>query len=533
MFAAVDGTGIDDVADIPRADGIEDLFASLTDLMANTGTDPVFFEKFGRPGCGFNVEAHVIEPPHQRQRLFPILPCDRDKDCTIVLQLHAGCLQRLVHGAAQLVVVSDGLTGGLHLRGEVGIQALDLVPGEYRNLHIMALPLLGIKVKNPLFLQALSENHFGRDICERIPRGLREEGHRPGGPGVDFDDIHVLVTVHNELDVVQPDDPDPETQLFGILEDDPLDTVGDRERRIHADRIAGVHPGTLYQLHDPGHKHVAPVTDRIDLDLLALDVLIHQHGLVGVDFDSGFQIMPQHVLARDDLHGAPAQNKARTHQHRVADLGRGSDPVLDVRHRAAPGLGNVEVQQDFFEAVPVLRSFDGGTVGPDDPHTAVHQGLGEIDGGLAAQRGNDTFRLLKIENCHHVFRCQRLKIQLVPGGVIGRNGLGVVVDDDGLIICPLDGLHRVHGGIVKLYPLPNADRPRAQHDDLLLAGQPAVVLPTVRGVEVSDVFPGVQRVHHPEHRRDAELLPAGIDLCFLQMPGLRDPPVRKAHLLGF
>ena len=61
---------------------------------------------------------------------------------------------------------------------------------------------------------------------------------------------------------------------------------------------------------------------------------------------------------------------------------------------------------------------------------------------------------------------ERLEVELVAGGVVGGDGLGVVVDDDGLVAALLDGLDGVDGGVVELHALADADGAAAQHDDL-------------------------------------------------------------------
>src|SRR5699024_8849599 len=100
------------------------------------------------------------------------------------------------------------------------------------------------------------------------------------------------------------------------------------EGGIHADRVAGVDAGALHQLHDAGDEHVGAVTDGVHLHLLADDVLIHQHGLVGVHLHGGFQVAAEHLFVGHDLHGPAAQNEAGPHQNGVADLRGGPDAVL-------------------------------------------------------------------------------------------------------------------------------------------------------------------------------------------------------------
>ena len=150
--------------------------------------------------------------------------------------------------------------------------------------------------------------------------------------------------------------------------------------------------GALHQLHDAGHEHIQPVADGVHLHFLALDILVHQHGLVRVDLHGGLEVVPQLLLIGHDLHGPAAQHEAGAHQNGIADLRGGGHAVLDVGDGLSGGLGDVQLLQDLLEGIPVLRPLDGLAVGADDLHPPVHEGLGQVDGRLAAQGGDDALR---------------------------------------------------------------------------------------------------------------------------------------------
>ena len=95
----MDGAGVDDVADVAAADGIEDLVAAVADLAAHARADAERLE-VGSRACGrLDVKAHLIEPAHERQALGLVLIGQRHEHGAVVLHVHAGGLQRLVHGA--------------------------------------------------------------------------------------------------------------------------------------------------------------------------------------------------------------------------------------------------------------------------------------------------------------------------------------------------------------------------------------------------------------------------------------------------
>ena len=217
MPAALKGSCIDNIGDIASTDGFEDLFTALADFSADPGADTVLLEECCSTRRCLNVEAHVIEASHERQRLLLVLVCEGDKHCSVVLQLHSGCLQCLVHGARHLVIIAYGFPCGFHLGTQIGIETFNLVPGKYRHLDVMALFLFGIQIENPLLLETLAENDLSGDICQRPAGSFGEERHRAGGTWIDLDDVNALIPVHDKLDIVQSDDSDAEPQFFCVL----------------------------------------------------------------------------------------------------------------------------------------------------------------------------------------------------------------------------------------------------------------------------------------------------------------------------
>ena len=74
-----------------------------------------------------------------------------------------------------------------------------------------------------------------------------------------------------------------------------------------------------------------------------------------------------------------------------------------------------------------------------------------------------------MDDVHHVFRQQRLKIEPVRRVKVRRDRLRVVVDDDHLVPRLLERPDAVDGGIVELDALADADWARSKHDHAGLA----------------------------------------------------------------
>ena len=76
---------------------------------------------------------------------------------------------------------------------------------------------------------------------------------------------------------------------------------------------------------------------------------------------------------------------------------------------------------------------------------------------MATKRDDDALRFLKVDDIHDVFDGERLEIELIGEGIVGRDGLWVVVDDDSLIAFLLNRPNSVRGRIVELNALTDSD----------------------------------------------------------------------------
>ena len=264
--------------------------------------------------------------------------------------------------------------------------------------------------------------------------------------------------VHNELDIEQTNDADAKSEFFGVVKNGLFHLIGKAVGRIHADRIAGMHAGSLHKLHNARDKDLLSITDRIHLDLFTADVLVHQNRLVFIDFNGGLQVAAQCFFLGNDLHSSSAKHEAGTNKHRIANLSGSPEASLNARYSLPFGLRDVQRKKQFFKGIAVFGAFNGVAVGTDDPDTPRTERRSQIDRGLSAECRNDAFRLLHLNDVHDVFHTQRLKIELIRTGVVSRNRFWIVVDDDGLVAGRLDGLHRMNRGIVKLHALTDTDR---------------------------------------------------------------------------
>ena len=232
--------------------------------------------------------------------------------------------------------------------------------------------------------------------------------------------------------------------------------------------------GLLDMLHDAGNVDGLAVRDGVDVNLdRVLEVGIDEHRVVARNLDGGLHVAVERVAVVDDLHGPAAEHVGRAQQHRVADpVGHG----LRLGERmgdAVGGLAQLELMQELLEALAVLGQVDGVGRGPEDGDVRRLERGGELERRLAAELHDDpqelSRRLLGAHDLDHVLGRKRLEIEAVGGVVVGRDGLGVAVDHDGLVPRLLEAVDRVDAAIVELDALADAVRSAAEDDDLAAA----------------------------------------------------------------
>ena len=218
-----------------------------------------------------------------------------------------------------------------------------------------------------------------------------------------------------------------------------------------------MYTSSLHKLHNSGNKYLLAVANSVDFNLFAADIFIYQHGFVLIDFHGGFQIIPECLFLSHNLHCPTAKHKAGSNKHRISYFLGSPDALLYTGYGAPLRLGNFQRGQQPLKGVSVFRTLNRIAVRADDSDSTLPQGLRQVDCCLTAQGCDNPLRLLQRYNIHNIFHAQRFKIQLIGAGVISRNRFRIVVDNNSLVAGFLNGLHGVYSGIVKLYPLADAD----------------------------------------------------------------------------
>ena len=247
--------------------------------------------------------------------------------------------------------------------------------------------------------------------------------------------------------------------------------------------------GLFDVLEQPADDDVVPIGDTIDIHLDGvLEELVDEDRLslgVGHSLERDSHVARELFLGVDDLHCTPAEHVARSNHDGESDLLSDGERVLGAL--GDPAIRTLEVQlgEQLVEALPVLGAVDGVRRGTEDRHPGPREGHRQLQGRLATELHDDAIRLLDVDDVHHVFVRQRLEVELVGRVVVGRDGLRIAVDHDGLEPDLFERERRVHAAIVELDALPDSVRAATEdHHLLLVALGPCLAVEAPGGVHV-------------------------------------------------
>ena len=225
-------------------------------------------------------------------------------------------------------------------------------------------------------------------------------------------------------------------------------------------------------LHDTSDVDVFAVTDGVHVDLDGVaQVAVDQDRVVAGDLHGLADVLPQTRRVVDDLHATTAQHVGRAEQNRVAD---GLSHGFHFFRRPAQAVGRlaqVDVVEQLLEALAVFGQVDGVRRGAEDRHTSLFERRSNLERRLTPELNDHTLEravlLLLAGDGKHVLFGQRLEVEAVGRVVVGRNGLWVTVDHDGLVACFLECVTSVDTAIVELDALTDPVWTTAKDHDLL------------------------------------------------------------------
>ena len=321
----------------------------------------------------------------------------------------------------------------------------------------------------------------GGGLGQLHARRLGGKGHRAGGTRVGLDDVEG-VREQRELDVDEAAHAHALGDGLGRGRDAFELARGQRHGRQHAGGVTRVDARLLDVFHDRAHEEFRAVKQGVDVDLdgrieEAVDeqraAREQQLGVVAG------QVIAQRRLVVDDRHAAPAQHEGRTNENRVADLLGHGDDLLGCVCSVVRGSRALRRLEHLSELFAVLGQVDRARARAQDRHACAFQVGGQRQRRLPAELDDHALdgagRALGTVDLQDVLERERLEVEAVGDVVVGRDGLGVAVNHDRLVV--LAQRHgRVDARVVKFDALTDAVGTRAQDDDGLALARAHLVL---------------------------------------------------------
>ena len=274
---------------------------------------------------------------------------------------------------------------------------------------------------------------------------------------------------------------------------------------------------TLHMLHNTGNQDVRSIADRIHLDLLALQILVYQNGMILRDPVDDLHELFDLTVVDGDLHALSAQHIGGTNQYGIAQLVCHPLCLLGSKYRAARRSGDLALLKNLIKELSVLRCVHVLGTCAEDRHAHLHQALCQFDRGLSAELNDRAVRLLQIHDILHILRCQRLEIQLIRDIKVRADRLRIVVYDDRFVACLCKCPGRMDGTVVKFDSLSDTDRSGTEYKHLLLsAGAHCLILTAEAGIIVRRLCVELCRtcIHDLKCCRDPVVIAHFLDFIF-------------------
>ena len=296
-----------------------------------------------------------------------------------------------------------------------------------------------------------SQHHLRGQVDKVQLQHLRYERERTGGTQVALNHEDIIVARHI-LDVEGTVD----MQRLGNLTGDALDAANGLYikflRRELDGGVARMHTGKLDMLGDGISQDFTVTGHSVHLDLLGMfDELRHHHRMILRNVGGQLQETAQLLTVRADVHRRTREHIRRTHQHGEAYP---IHKLVDILHRGqcTPlGLIHTQLIQHLREFRTVLSAIDIRSLRTQDVHMLLVKIDGEVIGNLTSRGDNHTMGLFKLDDIEHPLKGELVEVETVTHIVVGRDGLGIIVDHHRAPTLLTDGVQRLHTAPVELH----------------------------------------------------------------------------------
>ena len=343
----------------------------------------------------------------------------------------------------------------LHLGPQDNVGTRETAPGHNGLLHAEPIELT-LVARQAQARNGVTGHDTRRALGQRHAGGLGDKRHGTARARVGLDHVDSLA-LDGVLYVDETAHAQRHRDTARGLAKLGLQALAKAERRDAGRGVAGVNAGLLDVLQDAADVDLFAVAQGVDVGLdRTLQEAVQIHRVIGADARSLGHVIAQMLGIVGDHHAAATQHVARTHQQRVADVRGHGLGLLKRGGLARRRVHDAQLVEQGGEALAVLGKVDGIGLGAHDVHAALLEHTRQLKWGLAAKRHHDAVGALNVDDVHDVLVGERLKVQAVRGVVVGRDGLGVAVDHDGLKAAGRQRVARVHAAVVELDTLANA-----------------------------------------------------------------------------
>ena len=292
----------------------------------------------------------------------------------------------------------------------------------------------------------------------------------------------------------------------------------------------------LNVLRDSVEDEVTLGGNTININLLgALDELGDNNGVLGGNVGGSLKLVLEVLLAADDGHGSTGQDVRGTNKDRVANLLSELLSSLNGGELLPGGLIDTNAIEDLRELLSVLSTVDIAGISAENAGLAsLLETEGNVLGELTTDRDDNTRGALELIDIHDTLVAKLLEVELIGGIEIGRVGLGVVVDHDGLLAHGPEGLSGADSAPIELDRGTDTVDAAAENDGTLILECDVVGRGVVGGVEVVGVSGELsgQSINLLDPGPDAELLSSSADKVLSAVNSHGDLLVGETELLG-
>ena len=471
---------VDDYRNLAIGDEVADVGAlavvRAADLLHDFARHIAAAQHARRALGGTDIKAQVAQDTRDR------------KDVTLVAVAHAneyfagaGVGQLVVDRQLRLGVClgialgdTHDLARRLHLGPQDNVGSRETAPGHNGFLHAEPVKLT-LVARQAQARDGIARHDTCRALGQRHTGGLGDKRHGATRARIGLDHVDGLA-LDGVLYVDQAAHAQRHRDAARGLAELRLQALAKAERRDAGRGVAGVNTGLLDMLQDTADVDRFAVAQSVDVGLdRTLQEAVQVHRVVGANARSLGHVIAQMLGVVGDHHAAAAQHVARTHQQRVADVRGHGLGLLKRGGLARRRVHDAQLVEQSGEALAILGKVDGIGLGAHNVHAALLEHARQLKRSLAAERHHDAVGSLNIDDIHDVLVGERLKVQAVGRVVVGRDGLGVAVDHDGLEAAGRQRVARVHAAVIELDTLANAVGAGAQDHRLGLVRRRGLV----------------------------------------------------------